>query len=194
MSPEDSPQCAQVSYVISQILNATVQCNLFRQARKESTIFRSLLLDTSNECLIMRCSACILHAVISAVPTGWPTVTQLYIPDAYAAASYRNVLLYPLWCIYFIPIVLPALSQWLMVLLCCIHVLIVSHDFICQQNKSSLVKDCDTILLRPVSLVDAHWRWCDSHALISHWNEPVVHITKLPLLWLPSISAAQGQH
>ncbi len=78
MSPEDSPQCAQVSYVISQILNATVQCNLFRQARKESTIFRSLLLDTSNECFIMRCSACILHAVISAVPTGWPAVTQLY--------------------------------------------------------------------------------------------------------------------
>lgn len=77
-SPEDQPQQrAQVSYVISQILNATVQCNLFRQTRKESTIFRSLSLDTS-ECLVMRWSACILHAVVSSVPSGWPAVTQLY--------------------------------------------------------------------------------------------------------------------
>lgn len=44
----------------------------------------------------MRCSVCILHAVISAVPTGWPRSDSTALPDAYAAASYRDVLYYSL--------------------------------------------------------------------------------------------------
>jgi len=179
-----SRRCAQVSYVISQILNAKMQCNLFRQARKESTIFRSLSLDTS-EGLVMRWSVCILPAVISTLPTGLPTVTQLHS---------LMVMLWPIFMFFII--YCDVFSLYQLFFQCCawdwslcfalLHACTYCAQFYCQPNKSALVK-----VLKSASQVGGN---VTRNALISHWNEPVVHTTKHTLVWLQSISIPQGQH
>lgn len=111
----------------------------------------------------MRCSECILHAVVSAVPTGWPAVTQL--------PSLMVLLLRPIGmfliihydvhtnCSSSVELVIDRC-----VLLCCIQVLIVLNDFIVLRCRTPEVSELGGRTLEMMWLARSHftlkWACC----------------------------------